>query len=180
MTGKITRSLMSSSGSKTTSTIFPIRAAGRGSATLRNRGEAGGRIDVTLPSAAIEPATKGQGRDMSFADGAQAQDEAKPAFRRAGLIGMRDDARIEQGRGLEGIFVQEIRADQLALHLGEIGMGGEGVFHFVGARLERRQQVAVAALEILQNFGQQIARPSRDRAPGRARRCGSPASCRSG
>ena len=54
---------------------------------------------------------------MPFADRAQAQDEAAPAFRRAGLIGMGDDARIEQRRGFEGIFVQKIGADQLALDL---------------------------------------------------------------
>ena len=91
---------------------------------------------------------------MPFPDGAKAEDEATPAFRRAGLIGMRDDARIEQRRRFEGIFVQKIGADQLALCLGESGMRREGIFHFVGARLEGRQQVAVAALEILEHVGQ--------------------------
>jgi hypothetical protein len=33
-------------------------------------------------------------------------------------------------------------------------MRRKGTFHFVGARLECRQQVAVAALEILENIGQ--------------------------
>ena len=32
---------------------------------------------------------------MSFPDSAKTQDEAEPAFRRTGLIGMRDDTRIE-------------------------------------------------------------------------------------
>ena len=33
-------------------------------------------------------------------------------------------------------------------------MGGKGVFHFVGARLECLQQVAMAAFEILEDIGQ--------------------------
>ena len=33
-------------------------------------------------------------------------------------------------------------------------MGGEGLFHLVGARLEFLQQIAVAALKILQDIGQ--------------------------
>ena len=32
---------------------------------------------------------------MAFADGTKTEDEAKAAFRRSGLIGMRDDTRIE-------------------------------------------------------------------------------------
>ena len=52
---------------------------------------------------------------MPFADGAKAQDEATAALRRARLIGMGDDARIEQRRRFEGILVQEIGSDQLAL-----------------------------------------------------------------
>ena len=95
---------------------------------------------------------------MSFPDGAKAEDEAEPAFRRAGLIGMRDDTRIEQCRRLEGIFVQEVGADQLALYLCEIGMRRKGVFHFVGARLEGLQQVAVPALEILKHLGELVVR----------------------
>ena len=93
---------------------------------------------------------------MPFPDRAKTQDEATPAFRRTGLIRMGDDARIEQRRRLEGIFMHEIGADQLALHLGENDMSSKGVFHFVGTRLERLQQVAVAALEILENIGQLV------------------------
>ena len=91
---------------------------------------------------------------MAFADGTKAEDEAQAAFRRAGLIGMRDDARIEQRRRLERIFVQKIGADELPLDLRERGMVGQGLFHLVGACLEGLQQVAVTAEEILQHIGQ--------------------------
>ena len=70
---------------------------------------------MTLPSAAMRPDAERQGRNMPLADRAQAEDEAPAAFRRAGLIGMGDDARVEQRRRFEGIFVQEIGADELAL-----------------------------------------------------------------
>ena len=95
---------------------------------------------------------------MSFADGAQAEDEAKATRRSASLIRMRDDARIEECRSLERILVQEIRADQLALHLGEDIVDDEGILHLVGTRLERRQQIAVTPLEVLQDIGQQMHR----------------------
>ncbi len=91
---------------------------------------------------------------MPFPDRAKAEDEAAPAFRRAGLIGMGDDARIEQRRRFEGIFVEKIGPDQLALDLGETRVRRKGVFHLVGARLEGRQKIAVAALEILKDIGQ--------------------------
>lgn len=93
---------------------------------------------------------------MPFPDCAKAQDEATTACRRTGLIRMGDDAWIEQCRGFEGILVQEVGSDQLALYLAEGGMSKKGVFHFVGTRLECRQQVAVATLEILEDIGQLV------------------------
>ena len=50
--------------------------------------------------------------------------------------------------------MQEVSADQLTLDLAETRMRREGVFHFVGTRLEGRQQVAVAALKVLKHIGQ--------------------------
>ena len=91
---------------------------------------------------------------MPFADGAKTEDEAQAAFRCAGLVGMRHDAGIEQRRGFERVFVEKIGADQLALDLGKGAVSRQGLFHFVGARFERLQQVAMAALEILQDIGQ--------------------------
>ena len=91
---------------------------------------------------------------MPFADRAKAENEAQAAFRRARLIGMRHDAGIEQRRGFERIFVEKIGADQLALDLGKAPCAAKRLFHLVGARLERLQQVAMAALKILQHVGQ--------------------------
>jgi hypothetical protein len=67
---------------------------------------------------------------------------------------MRDDAWIEQRRRLKRILVEEVCACELALLLGEHVMRIERVFHLVGARLEYLQQVAVAALKILEHVGQ--------------------------
>lgn len=50
--------------------------------------------------------------------------------------------------------MQKIRPDELALDLGENRMRAKSVFHFVGARREFLEQIAVASLEVLKNFGQ--------------------------
>jgi hypothetical protein len=92
---------------------------------------------------------------MSFSDRAQAQDETPRSHRRPGLIRMSDDARIEQGRRLERILIQEIGADELPLGLRESHMRREGIFHFVGACLENRQQVAMATLEVVEDLDEQ-------------------------
>jgi hypothetical protein len=52
--------------------------------------------------------------------------------------------------------MQKIGSDQLPLHSGESAMLRECVFHFVGARFERRQQIAMAALEIIEDIGQLV------------------------
>ena len=67
---------------------------------------------------------------------------------------MRHDARIEQCRGFERIFIEKIGADQLTLNFGKSAVRRQGPFHFVGAGFERLQQVAVAAQEILQHVGE--------------------------
>ena len=91
---------------------------------------------------------------MPFSDGAETQDKAVPAFRRTRLVGMGDNARIEQCRRFEGIFVQKIGADQLPLYLAENSMSGKGVLHFIGACLENLQQITMAAFEIFEDIGQ--------------------------
>ena len=91
---------------------------------------------------------------MPFADGAKAQNEPAAVFRRAGLVGVPHDARIEQGRRFERVLVKKIRADQAALRLVQYGMRLERLFHLGGARLEDLEQVPVTAFEILEHFGQ--------------------------
>ena len=49
---------------------------------------------------------------MSFPGGAQAENKTQRAGRQTGLVRVRDDRGIEQGRGFEGVFCQEIGADQ--------------------------------------------------------------------
>ena len=75
-------------------------------------------------------------------------------LRRAGLVGMPDDARIEQGRRLERILVKKISADQAALRLIQCGMRLERLFHLCGARLENFEQIPVTAFEIFEHVAQ--------------------------
>jgi phosphoglycerate-specific signal transduction histidine kinase len=64
------------------------------------------------------------------------------------------DTWIEQSRRFEGIFVQEVRADEAALVLCESSVSREGIFHLSRARLESLQQVAMATQEIFEHLGQ--------------------------
>src|SRR5690349_9001072 len=91
---------------------------------------------------------------MSFADGTKAQNESTAVVRRAGLIGVPDDARIEQGRRLERVLMKKIRADQAALRLIQLRMRLERFFHVRGAGLEDLKQVSVTAFEIFEHVAQ--------------------------
>ena len=91
---------------------------------------------------------------MPFANGAKTQDKPATVFRRAGLVGMPDDARIEQGRGFERILVEKIGADQSTLRLIQLGMRFERVLHLGGARFENVEQVPVAAFEVFKHLAQ--------------------------
>src|ERR1700745_300420 len=91
---------------------------------------------------------------MAFADSTEAQNETEAALRRSGLIGMRDDTRIEECRGPKHICVEKISANELPLGLGERDMVGQRLFHLRGARLEGLQQIAMTAEEVLQYIGQ--------------------------
>lgn len=95
---------------------------------------------------------------MPFTDGAQAQNETAATLGRAGLIGMPDDARVEQGRRLERILVKKISTDQAALREIQCGMRRERVFHLCGARSENFEQIPVTALEIFQHVAQLLCR----------------------
>src|ERR1700730_9475803 len=91
---------------------------------------------------------------MPFTGGTETENEAQATLRRLGLVGVRHDAGVKQGRGFERIFVEKVSADQLALGAGKGAMSRQRLFHVVGASLERLQQVAMAALEIFQNIGE--------------------------
>ena len=54
--------------------------------------------------------------------------------------------------------MQKISADQSALDFAEIHVRRKRFFHFVGARLEGRQKVAVAALKVLEDIGELVRR----------------------
>src|SRR4051794_24839591 len=91
---------------------------------------------------------------MAFADGAKAQNEPAALLRCATLVRVAHDARIEQRRRLERIFVQKIRPNQPALRLAPCWMRIKDRLHLGGAGLENVDQVSVATLEVFQHVGQ--------------------------
>ena len=133
--GKITRSLSSSSGLKITSTSSPLGPDAR-APDFRDRRETRGLIDGHASIRANGAGSKRQRRNMSFADCAQAQDESTAVRRRAALVGMPNDTRIEQCRCFERILVKKIGADQAALSLIQFRMRFERIFHLCRSVLE--------------------------------------------
>src|SRR5258706_7391934 len=91
---------------------------------------------------------------MPLSDSAKAQDESAAILRRAGLVWVSDNARIEQGGRLEGVLVEKIRPDQSALRLSQFSMRCERLFHLFGARLEDIEQISVTALKIFEHVTQ--------------------------
>jgi hypothetical protein len=89
---------------------------------------------------------------MSFADGAQAQDESTAVLRRAGLVGVPDDAWIEQRRRFKRILMKKIRTDEAALRLIQFGVRLKCLFHLRSARLEEIEQIPVTAFEIFKHI----------------------------
>ena len=71
---------------------------------------------------------------MAFADRTKAQDEPASAVAHARLVGVTDNARIEQGRCLECVLVEEVGAHQLPLRGSEYGVRIEGPLHLGRAR----------------------------------------------
>jgi hypothetical protein len=80
---------------------------------------------------------------VAFANGAKAQDEPALAVTHTRLVRVTDNARIEQGRRLERIFMEEVGADQLTLSVSEHGMWIKCSLHLGRARDEQLEQVSV-------------------------------------
>ncbi len=62
---------------------------------------------------------------MPFARSAQAENESQRARWQPRLIGVRDDGGVEQRRGFQGVFSQEIGADQQPPRFGEFLTRGQ-------------------------------------------------------
>ena len=93
---------------------------------------------------------------MSFAHGAEAENEPPVAGWRAGLIRVGNDARIEECSRFESVFVHEIGANELPLHWRKGLVRPEGILHLICARLERFQEIAMAPLEVLEHIGKLV------------------------
>ena len=151
--GKMTRSLSSSSGRKITSTSSPWGLAVR-PLTLGTDARRAVGSTVTLPSAPMVPDRNVSDEMWPSPTARRLENETTAVFRRAGLVGMSHDARIEQGGRFERVLVQKVGPDQAALRLVQDGMWLQRLFHLSGACLEDFQQVPVTAFEVFEHFGQ--------------------------
>ena len=111
------------------------------------RREGSGVVDGDSSGCVDRPRAEPDAGPMALADPAHAHDEPEGAERCAGLVGVLDDARVAQRRGLDGVLVSERRPQQQPALRAEVGVRVETVGDAVGVMAEGADEVAVAASE---------------------------------
>ena len=96
--------------------------------------------------------SKRDGRNMPFASSAQAENESQRARWQPRLIGVRDDGGIEQRSGFQGVFGQEIGADQQPPLFGEFLIGRQHLADLFKAFQKELADVLVALGELGGDF----------------------------
>ena len=91
---------------------------------------------------------------MPLAHGPQRQDESKRPLGQPHLVGVRNDARVHDRRGAEGVFVAKIGADELALSAVQWISQANLARHLIVPFLEHPAYLAMAAFEIREHKGE--------------------------
>ena len=116
------------------------------------------RVQPDLPVRADDPGTEGDGGQVPFADGAQAEDEAPGAGRDPGLVRVPDHGRVEQGRRFHRVLLGEVGADEQPARLRERVVDEQVAPQVLEPAQERLLQLVVPALEQLPHLGQAVGR----------------------
>ena len=99
---------------------------------------------------------EGDGGNVPFARGPQAQDETERALGQPGLVGVGHDGRIEQRGGLRRVFVREVSADE-RLPFGRRLPGlAQVTAHLREAVAEKLFNVLVPVRKLAQHLAQQL------------------------
>ena len=153
VTGKMTRSLRSSSGRKITSTTSPlgldVRLAILGTDARRAVGST-----ATLPSAPMVPDRNVSDEMCPSPTARRLRMNRQPSCGAPDWSGCRTMLGLNKRRRFERVLVKKIGSDQAALRLVQYGMRLQCLFHLCGARLEDLEQVPVTAFEVLEHFGE--------------------------
>ena len=96
---------------------------------------------------------------MSFPGGAQAENKSQRAGRQTRLVRVRNDGRIEQGSGFQGVFGQEIGADQQPSLFGEFLIRRQRLADLFEAFQKEFADLLVPLGELSGDFVQQRADP---------------------
>jgi hypothetical protein len=113
-------------------------------------------VDRHLAVGADGADPEADGRPVPFADAPERQHEPDPAGRCRRLVGVHDDARVAQGRGLDGELVRERGAEQQPALGAELDVGVEAVADPLGVAAERRRQVLMAVAEASDHLGEPV------------------------
>src|SRR5258708_2322983 len=116
--------------------------------------EAARRVEPDPGIAADRAAPELDARQVAFPDCSQAHDEADFSRGTARLVRMRHDRRIKQGRGLERVFLSEIRSDQPPPRAAHVDLGAEPMGDEPEVVLQGLDQVAMPIGESGQRRGQ--------------------------
>jgi len=87
-------------------------------------------------------------RDVPFAGGPKAQDEAHRSRRKVGLVRVRHDRGIEQRRRFERVLVREIGAEKQLPLLGKPGTGPQPGSHLLETPPQEFQDLHVTIAEL--------------------------------
>ena len=106
-----------------------------------------GGIDGDVAAGIKQPGAKGDGGDVTFARGPQAQDETQRAGRQVRLVRMRHDRGIEQRGGFERILVAKIGAEQELPFFGQVLVGVQAGADLLESGFEKIPGLGVALAE---------------------------------
>ena len=117
--------------------------------------EAGGRHYLDPSIGMNDAGSKGDGGNVTFPSGAQAENESQSAGRQISLIGVRNDGRIEERSGFQGIFGQEIGADQEASLFGKLRVREQHLAYLLKTLQKQSVYLLMTVAELGKDFIQE-------------------------
>ena len=114
------------------------------------------RVEADIAVVAEDAAAEDDRRNVAFAGGPQAHQEADRPGGQVVLVGMLDDGRVEQGRRLDGVLHREVRAEQQLTVAGDLEIGPERHDDGAVVRQEDRLDVPMSRGEVREHLGQEL------------------------
>lgn len=118
---------------------------------LRHGHEAGDGVQTDAAIGSDETGAELDGRNVSFAGGAQAHDESQAAIGHAILVRVRNDGRIEECGGFQRVLSGEECADEELARAGERTLREDVGTHSLAIRKQGRLDIEVPGVKFLEH-----------------------------